>query len=114
MEFQGKLDFVGEVQQISEKFAKREIWLNTEGDYPQTVNFQLVNDKCDLIDPFNIGDELKLFFNLRGRKWVNPKTDEEKCFNTLDAWKIEAVATQSEAVPEALKYDEKEGNDLPF
>ena len=49
MEFQGKLDFVGEVQQISEKFAKREIWLNTEGDYPQTVNFQLVNDKCDLI-----------------------------------------------------------------
>ena len=70
-----------------------------------------MNDKCDLIDAFDIQDEIKVLFNLRGRKWMNPKTEEEKCFNTLDAWKIEAVST---AQPQAPVYDKKEGNDLPF
>jgi len=115
MELTGTIDYVGEVQQISDKFSKCEFWIKTEGDYPQTINFQLVNDKCDLISAFDIQDEIKVLFNLRGRKWMNPKTEEEKCFNTLDAWKIEAVAKSQDAkIPQAPIYDEKEGNDLPF
>ena len=122
MEFEGRIDFVGEVQQISEKFAKREIWTTTGGDYPQSINFQLVNDKCDLIDAFNLGDKVKVFFNLRGRKWTNPTTNEEKCFNTLDAWKIELIesafvgnnAAGAESIPPSLQLDEEEKDDLPL
>lgn len=75
--------------QISERFKKREFILTAEASsqYPQHVQFQLAQDKCSLLNDFNVGDELKVHFNLRGREWE--KDGQVKYFNTLDAWKIE-------------------------
>ena len=82
--------------QVSERFKKREFVLTTEpgSQYPQSVQFQLAQDKCSLINDYNIGEEIKVHFNLRGREWVK-EGQEVKYFNTLDAWRIERVGTSN-------------------
>ncbi len=89
MDITGTLKVKGEAQQVSEKFKKREFVLtDNSSQYPQHVSFQLTQDKCNLIDQYNVGDEIKVHFNLRGREWTSPK-NEVKYFNTLEAWRIE-------------------------
>lgn len=78
--------------QVSERFRKREFVLTIEpnSQYPQHVQFQLVQDKCSLLNDFNVGEEIKVSFNLRGREWA--RDNEVRYFNTLDAWRIERAS----------------------
>ncbi len=87
---QGKLIEIFDIKKINERFQKRDIILEVaeNPDYPQFVTFQLSGDRCGLVDSFNIGDELKLSFNLRGNKWSSPD-GTTKYFNSLEIWKIE-------------------------
>ena len=87
-----------ETVQVSEKFKKREFVLTIEpsSPYPQQVSLQLVQDKVNLIDNINIGEEIKVYFNLKGREWVSPQ-GETKYFNTIDAWKLEKIGSGSPA-----------------
>ena len=113
----GKLKVVNETQQIKDTFRKREFVLADEsGNYPQFIQFQLVQDNCELLNGFQPGDEVKVLFNLRGREWTSP-SGEVKYFNSLDAWRIEKVgAVASSSAPQhtqapPLPQDE---DDLPF
>lgn len=92
MEVTGTLKVKFDTQKVSDRFQKREFVLTTEAStpYPQHVSFQLTQDKCNLLDQYNIGDEMKIQFNLRGREWNGPQGI--KYFNTLEAWRIEKVA----------------------
>jgi hypothetical protein len=54
------------------------------------VKFQSVQDKTSIIDRINIGDEIKVFFNIKGTKWE--KDGKVNYFTNLDAWKIEPVS----------------------
>lgn len=95
MEVTGILKVKFDTQVVSEKFKKREMVLTiTEGPsgYQQFVTFQLTQDKVNIIDQYNEGDEIKVQFNLRGREWISPQ-NEKKYFNTLEAWKIERAGT---------------------
>ena len=75
--------------QVSDKFRKREFVITeNSSQYPQILSFQLTQDRCSLIDNVNLGDEIKVHFNLRGREWTNAQ-GEVKYFNSLEAWKIE-------------------------
>ena len=47
MEVTGKVVMITEKNQISDKFAKREIVIETSEDYPQMLNIQFVQDKCE-------------------------------------------------------------------
>ncbi|MGB6035183.1 MAG: DUF3127 domain-containing protein [Cryomorphaceae bacterium] len=98
----GKLVVKNGTEQVTDKFKKREFVIADEGSqYPQEIIFQLTQDRVDLLDPYNEGDMLKVNFNLRGRRWQNPKTGETRFFNSLDAWRLEKAET------------EKVGSDLP-
>jgi hypothetical protein len=118
----GTLKVKNAEQQVSEKFRKREFVItDNSSQYPQHISFQLTQDKCGLIEGYKPGDEIKVFFNLRGREWKSPKDGETKFFNSLEAWKIEkAGAPQSGAAapmaePDVTSFSASEGeNDLPF
>ena len=87
----GRLHEIFDEQQVSEKFRKREFVLEVqEGQYPEHIKFQLVQDKTALIDPFKIGDEVKVTFNLRGRGFN--KNGQMLYFTNLEAWRLEAAA----------------------
>ena len=95
MDITGILKVKGEAQQVSEKFKKRDFVLtDNSSQYPQHISFQLTQDKCNLIDQYNVGAEIKVHFNLRGREWTSPQ-GEVKYFNTLEAWRIEGGAAAS-------------------
>ncbi len=116
----GKIKVIMDVQKISDTFRKREFVLETKsGQYDQVVAFQLAQDNVDMIDAHKVGDEVNVSFDLRGREWTSPKDNVVKYFNTLSAWRIEAVGQAAppaqDAPPpvnEAPMIDETD--DLPF
>ena len=117
----GTIKVIMDVQQISDKFKKREFVLDTKsGQYDQVIALQLTQDNVDMIDAHKVGDEVNVSFDLRGREWTSPKDGQVKYFNTLSAWKIEATtpatAPQTSAPPpsvnDAPMVDETD--DLPF
>ncbi|SDX45415.1 DUF3127 domain-containing protein [Hymenobacter psychrophilus] len=87
----GRLHEIFDEQQVSEKFRKREFVLEViDGQYPEHIKFQTVQDKTALIDPFKVGDEVKVSFNLRGRGFN--KNGQMLYFTNLEAWRIENSA----------------------
>ena len=78
MEIQGSIKLIGDVQEISSTFKKRELVVTTEEQYPQTISVEFVQDKTDLLNSFKVGQNVKVNINLRGREWENPQTKEIK------------------------------------
>jgi hypothetical protein len=118
----GIVKVLGDVQQISPTFKKREIVLtDNSSQYPQHVSFQLTQDKVDLANGVNVGEEVTVNFNLRGREWTSPKDGQVRYFNSLDIWKLEQEsasmappANQAPPVTEESFMDAGESDDLPF
>src|ERR1017187_6713011 len=95
MEITGTLKVKNNEVQVSEKFKKREFVItDNSSQYPQFIQFQLTQDRCSLLDSYKLGDEIKVYFNLRGREWKNPQ-GEVKYFNSLEAWRLESVSSQN-------------------
>lgn len=102
-------------QQINENFRKREFILQhslTRNDKKITdyIKFQLTGDRCDLIDDVALGDYLKVYFNIKGRKLEREGTTNY--FLNLDVWRLESLANKKNT---ADKKENLEINDyLPF
>ena len=80
---EGKLEKIFDTEQKSASFQAREFVIEVEdGQYPQMVKFQLVQDKCALVDDYSEGDRIEVEFDLRGREWNG------KYFTNLQAWRI--------------------------
>lgn len=101
-EVQGVIHSIGATTEYgSNGFTKREfvIKLTGEGEndrYPNHVALELIKDKCALMDAYNIGDEITVQFNLSGRLWSG-NDRPEKCFTSLQAWKIDAAGPATSA-----------------
>lgn len=116
MNIQGKLIHVGDVQQITGNFSKREFVVEIADNpmYPQEVLFQCVNDRTNLVDGISVGSQIEVTFNLRGRKWTSPK-GEVKWFNTLDAWQVKALELATVTTTTSAQNEKGEtDDDLPF
>jgi len=93
----GTLKVKFDEQVVSEKFKKRDfVVTDNSSQYPQHVSFQLTQDRNSLIEPFQVGQEVKVSFNLRGREWNSPQ-GEVKYFNTIEAWKVENAGVANSA-----------------
>ena len=88
MEVIGKIKAINEEQQVSASFRKRELVVTTDTQYPEHILINFTQDKCDLLNNYNVGDDVKVSINLRGREWVNP-AGETKYFNDIQGWRIE-------------------------
>ena len=94
MEIQGKIKLVGNIQEITDSFRKRELVIVTQEQYPQTLCVEFVQDKIDLLNDFQEGQDVKIGINLRGREWKNPE-GLIKYFTSLQGWRIEPVKNQN-------------------
>lgn len=95
MDTTGKIHVIADTKVVSDKFQSREVVLliSDNPTYPQYVTFQFAQDKCGLLDMFQVGQDVTVSFNLRGRSWVSPQ-GEQRYFNTLEGWKITPIAGQ--------------------
>ncbi|MFW0714642.1 DUF3127 domain-containing protein [Pedobacter sp. N23S346] len=122
MEIKGKVHEVGATQQVSETFKKRDLIVEYAENptYPEYIRFEALQDKTALLDTFKAGDEVEVFFNLRGRPWTD-KAGKTSYFNSLVIWKINAVAAGAPsaaapayAAPVDVSNAPGEDDDLPF
>ena len=118
--YTGTIKVKGNEQKVSDRFKKREFVLSDNApSYPQTIQFQLTQDRCALLDNANVGEEITVHFQLKGREWKNPQ-GETKFFNSLDVFKIEKskAGTSSANVSEPSLNNETlvptPDDDLPF
>ena len=127
MEVIGKIKLVGEAKNVgSGSFLKRDLVVTTDEQYPQFISIDFVQDKCDLLNSFKVGENVKVSINLRGREWADPQ-GVIKYFNSVQGWRIErlpqdgvSTTTQvppmpaAEAFAPATNVKEEDHDDLPF
>lgn len=101
-EVEGKLHKVFPVENKSGSFQAREFVIEVEsGQYPQFVKFQLVQDRCNLIDDYTEGEVIKVSFDLRGREW------QGKYFTNLNAWRLDKPSkAEKSSAPKTSGEDE--------
>ena len=119
-EIEGKLHKVFPTESKTETFQAREFVIEiTNGNYPQFIKFQLVQDRCAIMDNYDEGDDIKVYFDLRGREWNG------KYFTNLNAWRVDKQATEAAAPPVTQNQDDSfpsatdepavgSDDDLPF
>ena len=89
MEISGKVKLVCEEIQITQALTKRELVISTEEQYPQHILINFLQGKCgNELDKLEIGQNVKVSINLRGREWKNT-AGEIKYFNDIQGWKVE-------------------------
>ena len=124
MEVSGKIKVLGDIKTFGDNgFRKREVVITTQEQYPQHLLIEFVQDRCELLDSLNIGENVKISINLRGREWENPQGDV-KYFNSIHGWRIEKEdSSGNDTIPspdeapgfEVKSDDDKEvEDDLPF
>jgi len=125
METKGTIIEIFDTVEISERFRKREFVIEA-GDnpqYPEFVKFELIQDRCELLNAFSVGDTIEVHFNLKGRKWTD-RQGEIKYFNSLQAWRLKndggdgegsSTASASTAPEEKPGWlDDSQDDDMPF
>lgn len=86
-----KIVKIGPVQEVSDKFKKREVLAVTEDEYPDYYKFEFIQSKVDVPNDFIEGTWATFYFNLKGRKVeAKKKGDPDMYFTTLTGWKMEA------------------------
>jgi len=123
-EITGKIIDISPVNQVSDKFKKREFVIEKKeaggaAVFVDYIKFQLVQDKCDLINESYLNEEVKIWFNLKGNKWE--RDGKINYFTNLDAWKIEKTSsanrdqnTGTTTTLEDQPPENDELSDLPF
>ena len=100
MEIQGRIKEIFSLETVGNNgFQKRDLVITTDGKYPQDIIIQFTQGNCALLDNLQIGQMVKIHFNLQGREWTSPQ-GEVKYFNTVLGWKIELIQTTNVAQPQ--------------
>jgi hypothetical protein len=121
MEVIGKIKVIGnQTTHGTSGFRKRELVVTTDEQYPQMIMIEFVQDKCDLLNNYTVGQDVKVSINLRGREWINPE-GEAKYFNSITGWRIEVLQTApKQNLPPVEQFQpvsntsSEEPDDLPF
>ena len=105
MEIQGRIKTIFATETVGQNgFQKRDLVITTDGQYPQDIIIQFAQGNCAVLDRFQVGQIVKIHFNLQGREWTNPQ-GEVKYFNTVVGWKIEIVQPMQQYQP-TMQYQQ--------
>lgn len=144
MDIQGRIKAIGQVQEISSSFRKREFVVTTDEQFAQDILIEFTQDRVNLLDSFQVGNYVKVDINLRGREWTSPQ-GEVRYFNTIQGWRITVAVNEAQMqdgtyygqgsaadahnqwkanqqsqpapgnqFPQTPQYDEEDHDDLPF
>lgn len=118
-QIEGTVKRISKVVQKTPTFRVKALLLEYTESYNEKVyttplKFEFQNKNIEKLDGVNIGDEIKVSFNIRGFQ-----TDEGKVYNSLTGWKIENMEEEEQSVqPQDLIGDEavavEADDDLPF
>ena len=111
----GKLQNISAVKEFASGFRKRTILLQDKVYAENSFQFELHKDRCELIEKFDIGDNIIVHFNVRCNPYNN------NYYTNLVAWRIEKMDTEEAVAGSAAvskkefgKTDYDDDADLPF
>lgn len=126
MEVTGRVQKIFDIQTFSSGFRKREVVVLTQEQYPQPILIEFTQDRVDLVNSIQVGEEVRVSIGLRGREWTNPE-GVVKYFNSINGWRIDKITsvtqtptstTQMPPQPPTsdvnLDKTDNEADDLPF
>ncbi len=114
-------------QKVTDSFRKREFVVETresknDREFIEAIKFQLTQDKCALLDNVNLNEDVKITFNLRGRRYE--KDGKVSYFTNLEAWRVDSLSKgnsapapsqqQSSQPMEQVASNSAPDDDLPF
>ncbi len=114
-------------QKVTDSFRKREFVVETresknDREFIEAIKFQLTQDKCALLDNVNLNEDVKITFNLRGRRYE--KDGKVSYFTNLEAWRVDSLSKgnsapapaqqQSSQPMEQVASTSAPDDDLPF
>jgi hypothetical protein len=115
MELLGKIKLIGDIKTYGDNgFRKRELVLTTEEQYPQHVLIEFIQNNCELLDNFSVGQTVRIGINIRGREWESPDQGI-KYFNSIQGWRIESLDDQvleSDSDDIQIHNDNSQSDDL--
>jgi hypothetical protein len=126
-EITGSLVAKFDVVQRTESFKTREFVIEKTDQINgrsivNYVKFQCVQDKTAMLDRISLGDQVKVYFNIKGSKWE--KEGRTNYITNLDAWRIEQLLKSSgSSTPidneymeplDTFRSTESNTDDLPF
>ena len=83
MNISGKIKLIGETKEYGTNgFRKRELVVTTQEQYPQNILVEFVQDRCEILNSYQVGELVKIDINIRGREWTN-KDNEVKYYTTV-------------------------------
>ena len=100
MDIKGKVHEVSPIQNVTETFKKRELVIEyaENPQYPEYIKFEALQDKVNLFDTVKVGDDVEVFFNLRGRPWTD-RNGKTAYFNSLIVWRLNVLTGQAAQAP---------------
>lgn len=99
-ELEGKIHLIDEVQEFKSGFTKREFVVEAmDGQYAQMIKFELVKEKTALTDNCSVGDQVKVFFDIRGNEYNG------RYYVNLNAWKLEKMGAEAGGAPPVADDD---------
>ena len=112
----GKIKIVQEPKTFDSGFTKREMVVIVEdGKYPQEINIEFIQDKVNLLDNLQPGQEVTVTFDIRGWEYNG------KYFNNLQGWKIVTTGDESaftaqgqSSAPPNIPPTDYDDSDIPF
>lgn len=120
MQLSGKIYRIDNEQKVSDTFSKREFIIETDEQYKNHILIQVVKDKCAVLNQYKVGDSVTVDLNVKGRLWTG-NDGIEKCFNTLECWKISKITDANPSTVNSYKErtptphpNNDEAQDLPF
>lgn len=128
-ELTGKLVVKYNEQKITDSFRKREFVVEiretkNNRDFIESIKFQLTQEKCGILDNISENEDVKVSFNLRGRR--SEKDGKENYFTNLEAWRVDSLskgnsapsqsapASSSSQPVEQVSATSAPDDDLPF
>lgn len=108
-ELKAKVHEIGKTEQATESLKKRELIVEyiENPQYPEYLKFEAIQERCNLLDNLKVGDDIEVFYNLKGRPWVD-KTGKKSYFNSLQLWKITKLSSRTDQI------DNSGDDPLPF
>ncbi len=96
MEVQGIVKMIGQNVQVSESFTTRDVVVTTQENYPQHILIQFTQANTALLDSVQVGQQVVISINLRGREYADKNTGQPRYFNTIQGWRIQVAGQQTQ------------------
>jgi hypothetical protein len=115
------LKWVSPITKVSDRLEKREIVVETLGQYPQLLKFEVHNGRCADYDSIPLESMISIRFELCGRKWKN-RDGKEVLIESKVAYSVHtnvkstythSVPAQTSA-PAPAPAKVTDSDDLPF